>query len=109
MLIDPHNHHLDGRKLVVEYASPDAVRRGGGPRVHESKDTQQKPNGKTEKEDPEEEEAAPSRAKKPKIIGEGDTRKKGGKARRAKPGAALALAQREKVAIVPSTGKKIKF
>lgn len=29
--------------------------------------------------------------------------------RRPKPGAALALAQREKVAIVPSEGKKIKF
>ncbi|EJD53542.1 hypothetical protein AURDEDRAFT_80002 [Auricularia subglabra TFB-10046 SS5] len=29
-LIQPRNHHLDGRKLVVEYASADAVRRGGG-------------------------------------------------------------------------------
>ncbi|CCL99407.1 uncharacterized protein FIBRA_01425 [Fibroporia radiculosa] len=28
-LINPKNHFLDGRKLVVEYASPDAVRRGG--------------------------------------------------------------------------------
>lgn len=31
-LINPRNHSLDGRKLTVEYASPDAVRRGGGPR-----------------------------------------------------------------------------
>lgn len=31
-LINPRNHSLDGRKLKVEYASPDAVRRGGGPR-----------------------------------------------------------------------------
>ena len=31
-LINPRNHFLDGRKLKVEYASPDAVRRGGGPR-----------------------------------------------------------------------------
>jgi RNA recognition motif-containing protein len=29
-LIHPKNHQLDGRKLVVEYASADAVRRGGG-------------------------------------------------------------------------------
>lgn len=28
-LTNPRNHTLDGRKLVVEYASPDAVRRGG--------------------------------------------------------------------------------
>ena len=32
-----------------------------------------------------------------------------GSKRRAKPGAALALAQREKVSIVPSEGQKIKF
>ncbi|KII95284.1 hypothetical protein PLICRDRAFT_149892 [Plicaturopsis crispa FD-325 SS-3] len=31
-LVNPKNHSLDGRKLVVEYASADAVRRGGGPR-----------------------------------------------------------------------------
>lgn len=29
-LVNPKNHRLDGRSLVVEYASPDAVRRGGG-------------------------------------------------------------------------------
>ena len=34
-LINPRNHSLDGRKLKVEYASPDAVRRGGGPREPE--------------------------------------------------------------------------
>lgn len=28
-LINPKNHHLNGRNLIVEYASPDAVRRGG--------------------------------------------------------------------------------
>lgn len=27
-LINPKNHQLNGRNLVVEYASPDAVRRG---------------------------------------------------------------------------------
>ena len=29
-LTNPRNHQLNGRKLVVEYASPEAVRRGGG-------------------------------------------------------------------------------
>jgi len=28
-LTNPKNHHLDGRELVVEFASPEAVRRGG--------------------------------------------------------------------------------
>ncbi|CUA70250.1 hypothetical protein RSOLAG22IIIB_00602 [Rhizoctonia solani] len=30
VLVNPRNHHLNGRKLVLEYGSPDAVRRGGG-------------------------------------------------------------------------------
>lgn len=34
---------------------------------------------------------------------------RGGKGKRTRPGAALALAQREKVAIVPSSGKKTVF
>ncbi|KAG8692593.1 hypothetical protein FRC09_011095, partial [Ceratobasidium sp. 395] len=29
VLVNPRNHHLNGRKLVLEYGSPDAVRRGG--------------------------------------------------------------------------------
>ncbi|KAH9844167.1 uncharacterized protein C8Q71DRAFT_33064 [Rhodofomes roseus] len=38
-LVNPKNHFLDGRKLVVEYASPDAVRRGGNiPRSKDIKD-----------------------------------------------------------------------
>jgi hypothetical protein len=37
-LTNPKNHFLDGRKLVVEYASPEAVRRGGaGPRGDKDK------------------------------------------------------------------------
>lgn len=38
MLVNPRNHRLDGRNLVVEYASAEAVRRGGGgprPKVDE--------------------------------------------------------------------------
>jgi RNA recognition motif-containing protein len=34
-LINPQNHRLNGRDLLVEYASADAVRRGGGPRSQE--------------------------------------------------------------------------
>jgi len=33
-LVNTRNHTLDGRKLRVEYASSDAVRRGGGPGEH---------------------------------------------------------------------------
>ena len=29
-MVNPRNHRLDGRELVVEYASAEAVRRGGG-------------------------------------------------------------------------------
>ncbi|KAH7909394.1 hypothetical protein BJ138DRAFT_1010910 [Hygrophoropsis aurantiaca] len=39
-LVNPRNHRLNGRDLVVEYASADAVRRGGGgprPPKHEGK------------------------------------------------------------------------
>lgn len=42
-LINPRNHSLDGRKLNVEYASPDAVRRGGGPRESDNKQKGEEP------------------------------------------------------------------
>ncbi|KIP02111.1 hypothetical protein PHLGIDRAFT_503084 [Phlebiopsis gigantea 11061_1 CR5-6] len=87
-LTNPKNHFLGGRKLVVEYASPEAVRRGG----------------------------AGSRPKKPDADGaEKPRRERRRQPReertraRAKPGAALASAKRETVGIVPSLGKKIVF
>ena len=143
-LTNQKNHSLDGRKLVVEYASPDAVRRGGGgpPRDKDkdgdtskfkSREGGKVRPGKRERvanraggadgEDGEagdedaEERAPPTKrrrsegeegARERKGVGR-DARRSGQPARRAKPGAALAQAQREAVSIVPSQGKKIVF
>lgn len=86
-LIDPHNYSLDGRQLKLEFASPDAVRRGGN---------------------------VPKREKETKDGDRGQhlnkrTKSEGAVAGRAKPGAALSSAQREQTAIVASQGKKIVF
>ncbi|KAI0677098.1 hypothetical protein C8Q78DRAFT_1001152 [Trametes maxima] len=133
-LTNPRNHQLDGRKLVVEYASPEAVRRGGsggaggpprtdrGPRTGGKRDRNarggdadggadqgaedgQRPAKKQRPEAGDEGEARGPRGRKADAVG------KGGKAPRprAKPGAALALAKREDVSIQPSQGKKIVF
>ncbi|KAF8961067.1 hypothetical protein BDZ97DRAFT_1703478 [Flammula alnicola] len=135
VLINPKNHHLNGRNLVVEYASPDAVRRGApkskaagdgaptnkGRRPHRNERLQQRSEAQSHKatETPASEEApaAESRQKNNreqkdhsswKVDGTEGTRHKGPKSR-PKPGAALALAKRESVAIVPSEGRKITF
>ncbi|KAI0332386.1 hypothetical protein GY45DRAFT_1298896 [Cubamyces sp. BRFM 1775] len=135
-LTNPRNHQLDGRKLVVEYASPEAVRRGGGgpPRAdragQDQKGRGQRPGAKRDRaarnDDADGAEGEGSPAKKRRTDereGEGESRAasrgkradgaagKGGKnpRARAKPGAALAQAKREDVAIVPSQGKKIVF
>lgn len=117
-LINPKNHFLDGRKLVVEYASQEAVRRGGGaPRVQDKANRKKHPKGseqdRSEGQDNDQQDAeadvdADANVdetpihKKRKL--ESTTRPK-----RAKPGAALAMAKRETAAIVPSIGKKIVF
>jgi RNA recognition motif-containing protein len=44
-LVNLRNHRLNGRDLVVEYASPDAVRRGGGPRNTKGDRDQKSRNG----------------------------------------------------------------
>jgi len=112
-LINPRNHSLDGRKLTVEYASPDAVRRGGGPREPGSHkrgvvaDTTRRlgnsrgevPSGRNEK----------MRLGKKLKHGLDVERDSAGKGERPKPGAALALAQRGTAAILPSQGKKTTF
>ena len=149
-LINPYNHSLDGRSLVVEYASLDAARRGGyRPPVTEGEAAPGKRNGKhaggrSVKGDrnkatvPREKENAeltnPSRSRTHENTGNEDTETKASKRnagedgerpakksrgpeekwanskhRRSKPGAALAMAQREKVAIVPSTGTRLTF
>jgi len=137
-LTNPRNYTLKGRKLVLEFASPDAVRRGGmGPRPpkHDSgkKDTESRRSDNSGANYPQRKGPHPSR-KIDIVPGEGkDDGERGAKStvegdeaqerphkrmrdgkdishhRRPKPGAALALAQREKVAIVPSEGKKIRF
>jgi RNA recognition motif-containing protein len=129
VLINPRNHRLDGRKLVVEYASPDAVRRGGGPRpkgsVNErSKGEKQASKGENKKrkhEETEEDTQADheqgdekedgSTWPKKSFKGERSYTQKtqGRSGSRPKPGAALALAKRESAAIVPGAGKKIVF
>lgn len=124
-LTNPRNHFLDGRKLVVEYASPDAVRRGGyrekgvvgnkdfkdsrkSTSTHRSQYSGNKPdvqaNDVADVDVTEENEVRRERRK----DGKGDDRHPR-PGRRAKPGAALALAQRETYAIVPSQGTKMTF
>ena len=149
-LTNPRNHSLDGRALVVEYASPDAVRRGGlghtslGGSNEEPGATKAKGSGRTSSRRPPKAERIADKAAKsgtgtaaaadagvesPASASE-ETQKEGHassssstlprhkhrpsphstrKARREKPGAALASALRESSAIVASTGKKIIF
>lgn len=126
-LINPRNHRLNGRDLVVEYASPDAVRRGGGPRHLKGERDQKSRSGSgkvprkgstnapytkqrrpphTEQQDdtevPTEEATTPH--KRPERPGHDRSH-----ARRARPGAALAHAQRQSAAILPGQGQKIVF
>ena len=134
-LINPKNHQLNGRSLVVEYASPDAVRRGApkgkssdGPiakdrrkrptRPHQDSRSNRpfaEPKEVTKTVDANDEGPAadsdlvnPTFAVKERISSKGGVRHKGPKTR-PKPGAALALAKRESAAIVPSQGHKITF
>ncbi|KAF8806211.1 hypothetical protein BYT27DRAFT_7191523 [Phlegmacium glaucopus] len=134
-LINPKNHQLNGRSLVVEYGSPDAVRRGApkgkssggaiamdrrnrrptGPR-HDSRSDRSftKPEEASETADANEVPAADSDLMnhtsdaKERTSSKNSIRHKGPKSR-PKPGAALALAKRESAAILPSQGHKITF
>jgi len=138
-LVNPKNHRLDGRNLVVEYASPDAVRRGGGgprPRLDERAGPRQGSSrgGRTDrgvrggggrgvKEDRGsnnsqarveiEPDNGATNAEITENMGpthaEADKGGYKGVKGRSKPGAALAMAKRESAAIVPSRGKKITF
>ena len=133
-LINPRNHSLDGRKLVVEYASPDAVRRGGGPRESNieggggrkvrkpksagyirnkpksaagrvTEDGEKKLNKKERKAEKVTRKLEKDLGRKYGAVERAST----GKGERPKPGAALALAQRGTAAILPSQGQKIAF
>ncbi|KAG6861833.1 hypothetical protein C0995_011130 [Termitomyces sp. Mi166 len=135
-LINPKNHRLNGRDLVVEYAGPDAVRRGApkgskredGPEPSPSKKrdtplhskrverTERKPRwDETKIEEPmeqgegEEERNVPVEAEHRREERKTFERKEKGPRSRPKPGAALAQAKRESAAILPSKGNKITF
>ena len=134
-LINPKNHQLNGRNLIVEYASPDAVRRGApkgkssdGPIAKDRRNrlptrpyndfksnrsfTQPKETsesadaGKFPIADPDS--TNHTSPVKERISSKGDVRHKGPKTR-PRPGAALALAKRESAAILPNQGHKIIF
>lgn len=125
VLINPRNHKLNGRQLVVEYASPDAVRRGGHREKGEGrpngpkKFSNSKPVGRKYTEGGEEDSERVHEGANGQSDKGGDgtfaSRKNergsrdGYAKRRPKPGAALALAKRENVAIVPSEGTRITF
>ncbi|KAF8680946.1 RNA recognition motif [Rhizoctonia solani] len=121
VLVNPRNHHFNGRKLVLEYGSPDAVRRGGGgPRPNkrnmekeEAKETpraaKKRKFAESNAENPDEKEGVVESPQRPKSKGDDQyVRAKDGRLR-PKPGAALAMAKKETVAIVPSTGKRTVF
>jgi len=135
-LINPKNHHLNGRTLVVEYAGADAVRRGaprsarpidggfkgrGGrrppradnpryksDRLPRQAEEQPKTTETAETVEPRQRKSWDGKDSPAKVDTVHGVRHKGPKTR-PKPGAALALAKRESVAIVPSQGKKITF
>lgn len=134
-LINPKNHHLNGRKLVVEYAGVDAVRRGA-PKSKQVDGAFSQGKRPPRKERPQRDVDASTEpisdwndAPKPSTTETADAdsaprgkwdsgkerpaaaegvRHKGPKSR-PKPGAALALAKRESAAIVPNQGQKITF
>ncbi|KAF8841542.1 hypothetical protein BDN67DRAFT_1002205 [Paxillus ammoniavirescens] len=138
-LVNPLNHRLNGRELVVEYASPDAVRRGGGPRnatqdrsggggPRNVKQDRSGGGGRTEKrafentpkrpfqqpveedhEDPTKVEAEESLSIRPHSQRPNRSGQDRSHRGRTRPGAALAEASRQSAAIVPSQGHKIVF
>ncbi|KAJ6560459.1 hypothetical protein B0H19DRAFT_1028143 [Mycena capillaripes] len=138
VLVNPKNYLLNGRKLVVEYASADAVRRGApkvkredggaermpqrrkeaksrGPRAEKKLERERKTGDGTASSAPKasawpasRNRAEPSSTSHDAESGGRERERKGPK-NRPKPGAALALAKRESAAIVPSQGKKVVF
>ncbi|KAF7302082.1 hypothetical protein MIND_00774900 [Mycena indigotica] len=129
-LVNPRNHHLNGRDLKVEYASADAVRRGqpkernpdGAPkRYKEPKRLGPRAEKRVKKEETDFTEVEQKEDKQSRDRSGGKPYKKGWKSReeqaasekgpksRPRPGAALAQAKRESTAIVPAQGKKIVF
>ena len=140
-LTNPKNHSLDGRALVVEYASPSAAQRSGlGRSRGPDEESSPKKTPKPASRQPPKAKCIVARSEKSgiKIVAVNEDENSPGeevqkwqdvppstvslqkhkprlpfrsisKAKRAKPGAALASAPRESGAIVASTGKKIIF
>lgn len=111
-LTNPRNHKMNGRELVLEYASPEAVRRGGQLREKDGERPRKKPRieKKTYPRDLEKigRNHDDTGLTEHREVASRERVGKDGKAR-PRPGAALAMAKRENVAIVQSEGKKIKF
>lgn len=124
-LINPKNHQLNGRSLIVEYAGPDAVRRGApkgktsdGPIAKDRRNRPPTHDSKskysfTQPKEPSESAGAGKVSTTdsdliPVKEWSGGVRHKGPKTR-PRPGAALALAKRESAAILPSQSHKITF
>lgn len=122
-LTNTRNHQLNGRKLVVEYASPDAVRRGElkekkGVRMTSSFDNKvnkaarlARPRSRTSTQvvRPDQPEHAAFASANEISEHHMDVWKSKRSKTRMKPGAVLALARRESAAIIPSEVNKITF
>ncbi|GAA5893103.1 hypothetical protein JCM8208_004347 [Rhodotorula glutinis] len=148
-LLNLHNHQLNGRKLNVEYASAEAVRRGQlGSRAVSKQHGRQRREAPAHDDDDDEGAdngygARAGRKRGDREWNDGDVRSFAAEAvadaaqqqqggapqrqrrekqprerrepqalpggKRAKPGAALAMAQRASEAIVASTGRKVTF
>ncbi|SJL02469.1 uncharacterized protein ARMOST_05797 [Armillaria ostoyae] len=132
-LINIKNHHMNGRDLVVEYASADAVRRGASkPKDPDVREKRKRPFDKSHKK--REPNREPKRVKDVGVEDDGveerdddshsvpkrnkfeGSERRGGTGpanyrSRPRPGAALAQAQRQSAAILPSSSsaKKITF
>jgi RNA recognition motif-containing protein len=123
-LLDHRNHSLNGRKLVVEYASADAVRRGGGlggPRASHQARKRPRPEDGEEEEDNKREKAppppppvlkdlnAPEEKKHKPNQAERRAARAAAKAAKETSGRKLAKRSTEQVGVVESKGKRITF
>lgn len=135
-MIHPGNHQWNNRSLILQYASIDAVRRGGypdadgkrvfvkGAKVDDAGEGTEAPavsvdvEGTYQTAEPEETSQKPTQPPDDIPRNEGSTiaRRRGptgGRVKqdrpRPKPGAALAAAKRATAGIVPGQGTKVKF
>ncbi|KAG8952632.1 hypothetical protein FRC04_003994 [Tulasnella sp. 424] len=129
------NHYFLNRELKLEFASADAIRRGGyvedtenpgqyvfgfkgmpsknGKKSTKRKDMRppraQRAQARQEREEDRAKEKERTLAEGIPVVTAAPTAKPAERKSRPKPGSALAMAKRESVAIVPSQGKKVVF